>query len=87
MTIKTYRGTYVVERQKEDGEYEVLLSVSEEVSGHHVQETYDDLLSGVSEKIEKYRSMLHLAEEDPSGVENDAVPNAPTIRSVENKED
>ena len=87
MTAKSYRGTYVIERQNEDGEYEVLLSVSEETTTPDIQLAYDILLHGVSQKIEKYRPMLDMAVEDIDDVPVEVIPNSPTIRSVESQKE
>lgn len=85
--MKTYRGTYVIERQNEDGEWELLLSVSEDVPSDSIVNAHDDLLNGVSQKIEKYRTMLPMAEENPDDVPVEVVPNSPTIRSVETQKE
>lgn len=85
--MRPYRGTYVIERQTEDGEWELLLSVSEEHSSNNIAESYDHLLNGVSGKIEQYRPMLFEMSEDDDDTHVEVVPNSPTIRSVESQKE
>lgn len=88
MTSKSYRGTYVIERKNEDGSYELLFSVSDELASPSADAVFDPLLLSVSTKIEKFRSMIGDADEDPTDLPIEVVPNSPTIRSVEiQKED
>lgn len=80
---QSYRGTYVIERKTDDGEYEVLLSVSEETAIPDIDMAYDALLNSVSVTLEKYRHMLSAAEAETPDLPVEVVPNSPTIRSVE----
>lgn len=83
-----YRGTYVIERQLEDGQWEVLFSASDELNGPSVAEAHDPLLTMVSEKINRLTPMLTTAEEDPDQAPPvEVVPNAPTIRAVNNEKE
>ena len=84
--MTTYRGTYVIERKTDDGEYEVLLSVSEDTDAPDIESAYNPLLLGVSGKIERYRPMVGMAEEEQHNLPTEIVPNSPTLRSVETKE-
>ena len=79
-----YRGTYVIERIPEDGDPEVIFSVSQELEGPNVVEVHDALLGAVSEKIVKLQPVLTTAEDEPTPPHVEAVPNAPTIKSVNN---
>ena len=85
--MKKYRGTYVIERENENGDWDVLFSASHDQDGPNVAEAHDPLLNGVSEKIERLRPMLLTAEEDPEPLPVETVPNAPTIRSVNDKKE
>lgn len=78
----TYRGTYVVERKLDNGEWEVLLSVSSEMQAPNAYEAHEPLLNAVGKKIERLHPTLLTAEEEPTTLPIEAVPNAPTIKSV-----
>ena len=82
-----YRGTYVIEREKDDGEWEVLFSASDEMDGPNVMAVHDPLLTKVGEVIQRLTPMLTTAEDDPAPLPNEAVPNAPTIKSVNNEKE
>lgn len=88
MTKKSpYRGTYVMERQEDDGSYTVLLSVSSEHYASSAEAAYDPLIMSVSERITESRSLIGMAEEPTEdGPSNDEVPNSPTIRAVTDQE-
>ena len=82
-----YRGTYVIEREKADGEWEVLFSASDEMDGPSVVAVHDPLLTKVGETIQRLTPMLTTAEDDPTPLPIEAVPNAPTIKSVNNEKE
>lgn len=82
-----YRGTYVIERERADGEWEVLFSASDEISAPSAAGAHDSLLTKVSEKIVKLSPMLTTAEDDPEPLPIEVVPNAPTIKSVTNEKE
>lgn len=79
-----YRGTYVIEKIPDEGDPLVLFSVSHELEGPHVVDVHEHLLSGVSEKIVKLQPVLASAEDEPEPPHIEVVPNAPTIKSVNN---
>lgn len=79
-----YRGTYVIERIPEEGDPEVLFSVSHEINAPSVIEAHEPLLTAVSEKIVKLQPVLATAEEPTEQPHIEVVPNAPTIKSVTN---
>lgn len=82
-----YRGTYVIERQTDDDTWEVLFSASDEIDAPSADVAHDPLLTKVSEKIVKLTPMLATAEDDPAPLPVEAVPNAPTIKSVTNEKE
>lgn len=86
--MSNYRATYVLERESEDGTYEVLMSVSHDQAADDAPTAHRELLEDLSHKIEKYAPMLAASEEEPDhhSTTPDDVPNAPTIRSVQEKE-
>lgn len=82
-----YRGTYVIERESDEGDWEVLFSASDELNAPNVAEAHDPLLNLVGETINRLAPMLVNAEDEPEPLPTEAVPNAPTLRSVNNEKE